>query len=182
MKENERIKTVRDVLRLTQQEFADQLGVSKQYLSKVENGGTDLSKDRIMLISQIFGVSTDWLLFERGEMFISDNEKLDKLFNSTDGITGVVAYLSIYSCYIKAADIIIRAKYSNVIIEDLVEGAMEVLIKDLSYKKTLPSKMPSHSEFIQELINDKEFNKDIISAYCENYVNRCELKNSEDKK
>ena len=66
MKENERIKTVRDVLRLTQQEFADQLGVSKQYLSKVENGGTDLSKDRIMLISQIFGVSTDWLLFERG--------------------------------------------------------------------------------------------------------------------
>jgi transcriptional regulator with XRE-family HTH domain len=181
MKENERIKTVREVLKFTQQEFADRLGVSKQYLSKVENGGTDLSKDRIMMISQMFGISTDWLLFERGGLFIHENEKLDELFNTTDGITGVITYLSFFSCYIKAADNIIRAKYPNAIIEDILEGAIRVLIKDLLHKKYIPSNVPPKLEFIQELINDNEFNKNIISAYCENYVNRCELKISDKK-
>ena len=44
MFENKKIKAVRKVLNLTQQEVADKLGVSKQYWSKVENGMTKLSK------------------------------------------------------------------------------------------------------------------------------------------
>ena len=48
MLENEKIKNIRTQLGLTQQEMADCIGVSKQYLSKVEKGHTDLSKERFV--------------------------------------------------------------------------------------------------------------------------------------
>lgn len=44
--ENEKIKEIRKELGLTQQKMADALYVSKQYLSKVENGLTELSKKK----------------------------------------------------------------------------------------------------------------------------------------
>ena len=47
MNENEKIKAIRKTLNITQQEMADSIGVSKQYLSKVENGLTELSKEKI---------------------------------------------------------------------------------------------------------------------------------------
>ena len=53
MQEHEKIKKIRTKLNLTQQEMADALGVSKQYFSKVENGHTQLSKEKISIFSDI---------------------------------------------------------------------------------------------------------------------------------
>ena len=46
MQEFEKIKKIRTTLKLTQQEMADAIGVSKQYFSKVENDHTELSKEK----------------------------------------------------------------------------------------------------------------------------------------
>lgn len=59
--ENETIKEIRKELGLTQQEMADALYVSKQYLSKVENGLTELSKEKIILLCEKFNISVNWL-------------------------------------------------------------------------------------------------------------------------
>jgi len=59
MNENEKIKQIRKALNLTQQELANNLGVSKQYLSKVEKGGTDLSKEKITLLCDTYDISLD---------------------------------------------------------------------------------------------------------------------------
>ena len=53
MQEHEKIKKIRTKLNLTQQEMAEALGVSKQYFSKVENGHTQLSKEKISIFSPI---------------------------------------------------------------------------------------------------------------------------------
>ena len=47
------IKELRDYYDKTQQEMAEALGVSKQYFSKVENGHTQLSKEKISIFVEI---------------------------------------------------------------------------------------------------------------------------------
>ena len=63
MFENEKIKAVRKQLNLTQQEVADKLGVSKQYLSKVENGMTELSKEKIVAFCNEYKISFHRCMF-----------------------------------------------------------------------------------------------------------------------
>ena len=62
MNENEKIKQIRKSLNLTQQEIADSIGVSKQYFSRVENGITELSKEKATMLCNNYGISLDWLL------------------------------------------------------------------------------------------------------------------------
>lgn len=174
MKENERIKAFRDSQNITQQDLANILGVSKQYLSKVESGGTELSKDRIKMISDKFGVSTDWLLFERGNMYIHENEKLDSMSENPDTFGGIIIYTKIYSCYINAASKVIKEKYKNAILDDIINATQKLFIDDIVQNKALPSKAPKSDVLIKELIDDKTFNENIISKYCLAYVNRCE--------
>lgn len=59
MNENEKIKEIRKQLGLTQQEMADSIVVSKQYFSKVENGLTELSKEKITRLCNCYGISLD---------------------------------------------------------------------------------------------------------------------------
>ena len=72
MAENEKIKEIRKELGLTQQEMADALCVSKQYLSKVENGLTELSKEKIILLCKKFNISVNWLLMDKGFMYLGE--------------------------------------------------------------------------------------------------------------
>lgn len=53
MQELKKINKIRTTLKLTQQEMADTIGVSKQYFSKVENGHTELSKENIVAFRKI---------------------------------------------------------------------------------------------------------------------------------
>ncbi len=69
--ENQRIKELREVLKLTQVQLADFLGVSKQYFYRVEKGLTDLSKEKIVTLCVKYNVSIDWLLTGRGQMFLN---------------------------------------------------------------------------------------------------------------
>ncbi len=91
MNENEKIKEIRKELGLTQQEMADALCVSKQYLSKVENGLTELSKEKIILLCEKFNISVNWLLMNKGFMYLGEIEQyngfkdsVEKLINSNE--------------------------------------------------------------------------------------------------
>ena len=73
---------------ISQEQLAEALDVSRQSVSKWEIGGALPQIDKVLLLSQIFGVSTDELLQERVEIpEISCTPKHNKYFG-TDGFRG----------------------------------------------------------------------------------------------
>lgn len=65
----ERIKKVRKVLDLTQQDFADRLGMKRNSIAQVESG-RNTSPQTILAICREFNVREEWLRTGEGEMFI----------------------------------------------------------------------------------------------------------------
>lgn len=65
----ERIKKLRKALSLTQQEFADRLGISRGNIATYETRDGSPSISVISLICREFGVSEQWLRTGEGEMF-----------------------------------------------------------------------------------------------------------------
>ncbi len=68
---NERIKKLRKALDLTQQDFADKLGVKRNTVATYERGNSDPSDAAVILICKTFDVSEKWLRTGEGEMFLA---------------------------------------------------------------------------------------------------------------
>lgn len=82
---NERIKTLRKTLKLTQQEFADKLGIARGNIGAYEVGKNAPSDAVISLICSKFNVSEEWIRTGEGEMFItlSRNELIADFMTDT---------------------------------------------------------------------------------------------------
>ena len=66
----DRIKKIRKELDLTQQEFADRIGVKRGGIANYEIGRNEPTDSVISLICREFNVNEDWLRTGEGEMFI----------------------------------------------------------------------------------------------------------------
>lgn len=64
-----RLKELRTALNLTQQEFADKLGTSRNNIAGYEIGRRSPSDAVVTLICKEFNVNEDWLRNGTGEMF-----------------------------------------------------------------------------------------------------------------
>lgn len=62
-----RIKELRKSLGLTQQKFADRLGLKRQTIAAYEIGNIEPSESTLLLICKEFGINKDWLLTGKGE-------------------------------------------------------------------------------------------------------------------
>ena len=68
---NERLKHLRkNVLRLTQSELGNTLGLGKAAVSKMESNTSTITEQNIKLICKEFNVNYDWLVDCKGEIFI----------------------------------------------------------------------------------------------------------------
>ena len=67
---NERIKKLRKVLDLTQQKFADKLGVKRNTVGQWECGINRLTDQMIFSICREFDVNETWLRTGEGDIFI----------------------------------------------------------------------------------------------------------------
>lgn len=77
---HERIKEIRKKLDLTQQEFANRIGVKRNTVATYEMGRSAPSDAAISLICREFNINEDWLRTGSGEMFfISHGNALDAL-------------------------------------------------------------------------------------------------------
>ena len=72
MDKKTRLKTLRKILKLSQSDFAKEIGIAQNSLSLIETGKNALTQQNINLICRIFNVSKDWLEFGKGEMFNSE--------------------------------------------------------------------------------------------------------------
>ena len=81
---NARIAQIRKEANLTQQEFADKIGLTKNYVSLVETGGRTPSDRTLSDICRIFGVQEDWLRHGIGSMRVprSEEEEIGAMVSS----------------------------------------------------------------------------------------------------
>lgn len=73
---NERIKKIRNTIGLSQQKFADRLGIARGNIAAYEVGKNAPSDAVIALICKEFDVNEKWLRLGQGEMFrgVGSNE------------------------------------------------------------------------------------------------------------
>ena len=79
---NIRIAEVRKAVNLTQEKFAAQLGLSRNFLWMIEKGDRVPSDRTIADICREFNVNEDWLRNGEGEMFNPQDEKLAAFIGS----------------------------------------------------------------------------------------------------
>ena len=80
---NERIKQLRVELELTQMQFAEKIGLSRNYIAMIEMGAREPSDRTISDICRVFGVSEAWLRDGTEPMYVqrSENERMAMLFD-----------------------------------------------------------------------------------------------------
>ena len=80
MTQNERVKEIRQTLKLTLEKFGEPIGLKKSALSLIENGKNSLTDANIKAICREFGVDYIWLTTGEGEVFVeSDDEFLGRI-------------------------------------------------------------------------------------------------------
>jgi transcriptional regulator with XRE-family HTH domain len=75
LKMNERIKSLRKSLSMTQEEFSKQIGLSRNFIAQVEIGTKTPSDRTISDICREFNVNEEWLRTGEGEMFIQKSKE-----------------------------------------------------------------------------------------------------------
>ena len=78
----DRIKKLRGTLGLTQQEFAERLGIKRGALANYEVGRNEPIDAVVSLMCREFRVNEEWLRSGAGEMFapVGDDEALSRFF------------------------------------------------------------------------------------------------------
>ena len=72
---NQRIKHLRkDLLKLTQTEFGEKLGLGKAAISKMESNTSTVTEQNKKMICKEFNVSYAWLMEGLGEIFIETED------------------------------------------------------------------------------------------------------------
>lgn len=87
MTQGERVKEIRKTLGLTLEKFGDKVGVTKQTVSRIENGVNNLTEQMTKSICREYNVNYIWLTTGEGEMFIDNDdfiEKIDRIMAGED--------------------------------------------------------------------------------------------------
>lgn len=74
-----RIKAIREALHLSQREFGEKLGVSRDVISNIEYGRVQPKDLLLRHICQLYNVNEHWLLTGEGEMFENNEQEHKKL-------------------------------------------------------------------------------------------------------
>ncbi|MBR5451778.1 MAG: helix-turn-helix transcriptional regulator [Clostridia bacterium] len=85
---NERLKQLRLASGLTQQGLADELGISASAIGMYEQGRREPDRATLMLMSNYFGVSTDFILGTEGSCDVKD--MLDNIRNQIKDAHGLM--------------------------------------------------------------------------------------------
>lgn len=115
MEFGEKVKAVRTMAGLTQEQFAQRLGVTRQAVSNWENGRNLPDIEVVIAMSQTFGVSLDELILG-GEDMAQENDKREDMAEKLirDGSEGRWMRTSLVMSVVGAALIVIAVVLSAV--------------------------------------------------------------------
>ena len=87
----ERIRLLRQALKLTQREFASNIGIGEKTLRNYESGKFAPKEAVIKTIEQTFNVNPEWLRHGKGEMFVEKGEpERDPLEIAAERIVNII--------------------------------------------------------------------------------------------
>src|SRR5574344_458708 len=129
-KEIEKLKEIREKLKLSQVTVAKELGVTKQYYNKVEKGLTALSKEKAVQLCNAYGISFDWFFGDEGHMLLADQNIQEKIFSPMDTANDFSLLLDVYNTYLTAISKVVKTKYTNIDIEDEIAVAKFLFMQD----------------------------------------------------
>lgn len=84
--ENERIKSVRIKLGLSQKEFGERVGISRDMIANIENDRVEVKPLLMQHLCDVFHVDFDWLRTGDGEMFVKTDDSAFSDFISSHGL------------------------------------------------------------------------------------------------
>lgn len=100
----DRIIRIREENNLSQEKFAEKLGLSRNFINQVENGKKNVSDRTVSDICRLFNVSEEWLRTGIGEPYLHPDDKLSSYF--ADIITGDDYFIrDLISAYMELDDI-----------------------------------------------------------------------------
>jgi transcriptional regulator with XRE-family HTH domain len=73
--QGERLKEIRESLRLTQQQMAEKLGIAYQNVGKAEKNKSKFSNDTLTILLQEYNVNINYLLAGIGNPFLTKQDK-----------------------------------------------------------------------------------------------------------
>ncbi len=97
---SEKLYMLRKKSGLSQEQLAERLGVSRQAISKWEQGSAVPESDKLVAISDYFGVSLDYLLKDGEADVPADGEKSAQTASKTGWTLGLIACIGGAVCLI----------------------------------------------------------------------------------
>ncbi len=97
---SEKLYMLRKKSGLSQEQLAERLGVSRQAISKWEQGSAVPESDKLVAISDYFGVSLDYLLKDGEADVPADGEKSAQTASKTGWALGLIACIGGAVCLI----------------------------------------------------------------------------------
>lgn len=70
-----RLREIRNILDVSQKDFASRLGISPSFLSELEIGKTKPGYNFLVKLAEAFDISPSWVLLGHGQMFLSGEKK-----------------------------------------------------------------------------------------------------------
>lgn len=136
MKIGEKIQQLRKAKNLSQEQLAVQLEVSRQAVSRWELNESTPDTDKIILISRIFSVSTDYLLLENPEVanVIETEDKLSNDLQRSKSMTLAALFISLLGLIITFYSETIYIEYGFILGMSIQVGAIvffEIMIQNI---------------------------------------------------
>lgn len=100
-----RFKEVRNMLGLSRAELAEKVLISRSHLANIENGNRDMTVELVCALYENFKVSSDYLLFGKGPMFMNDEEHRLSIHNLSN-LEKIEVILQLYHYFARNKDIV----------------------------------------------------------------------------
>ena len=126
MKYGNRIKILRETLRMTQKELAERLEISQSYLCSIESGKLQANAKVLFGLAKMFGVRMLWLEEGIGEMFSGQFNNFGTFVREKENISGLSCLPRILSLVEVGKLIVCKVVSDNM--EPLLAAGDEVLV------------------------------------------------------
>lgn len=145
MTENERVKELRKLLNLSQEEFGSKIGIQKTAISKIERGENGLTEQNRILICREYKAHERWLQTGEGEMFIrSSSEEVDNIAQKYN--------LSSEARILIERFLLLRPEVQQGIVDYILDAAAIIN----GEKKPEPTKAEKLAQYAKELTEQEE--------------------------
>lgn len=126
----DRLKKIRGVLNISQTDLGENLGISKQGVSNIENNRNDLNSDMIKKLYKTYNINPNFLIVGEYPMFMSELQEKEAIIKELQGKLSEDQYKK-FAAFIKNTT---NVKMMDLFIEAFSgdREALEIIISVLS--------------------------------------------------